>query len=235
MIVRVLKYSLSNGLPELVIAPPDQPPGALARPHSVRKVGLVRTETASRLARAYAPASGGRALNGREQAGRTVRLDLESAAVPTGRSGSAALLIERYRGLAGVPRARTWSRTRCCTARISGAATVGLIEAVDRFERARHPVRAFARPRVRRAVIDEMRLWRGRGRLRQHGPADHDDQDPSSAAPVSLDRLLQSRGARRGPPNPIQPWSASSFGIASTGRSVLSRLASAVWCTTARV
>lgn len=108
------------------------------------------------------------------------------------------LLIERYRGLA-----RRAARTHVVAdpmlhrEDLESAAIVGLIEAVDRFEPDRGvPFEAFARPRVRGAVIDEMRRYgEGGSHVRQRGVDSQDAEHASNPwrTPVSLDRLSQSR------------------------------------------
>ena len=73
------------------------------------------------------------------------------------------------------------------------AGTVGLIDAVDRFDPARGvPFEAFARKRVRGAIIDELRQLDGRGRLFWKRLRDGEILESSSPDALSLDRLRES-------------------------------------------
>lgn len=79
------------------------------------------------------------------------------------------------------------------------AGVVGLIDAVDRFDPSRGvPFEAFARVRVRGAILDELRRLDGRGRLfwrrMREGVIDEDE----AADALSLDRLVEIGGEPAG-------------------------------------
>ncbi len=73
------------------------------------------------------------------------------------------------------------------------AGTVGLIDAVDRFDPDRGvPFEAFARARVRGAIIDELRRLDGRGRLFWKRVREGQAEETSLPKALSLDRLAES-------------------------------------------
>ncbi len=73
------------------------------------------------------------------------------------------------------------------------AGVVGLIDAVDRYDPARGvPFEAYARTRIRGAVIDELRRLDGRGRLHWKRVREGIAIDERNADALSLDRLAES-------------------------------------------
>ncbi|HUQ41186.1 MAG TPA: sigma-70 family RNA polymerase sigma factor [Candidatus Limnocylindrales bacterium] len=106
-----------------------------------------------------------------------------------GDASSRALLIERYLPLAqGLARgARTMTTAVADSDDLTSSAFIGLIDAVDRFEPGRGvPFEAYARLRIRGAMIDELRRTSERAR---HAQA---DEHPRT---VSLDGLLEDGAA----------------------------------------
>jgi RNA polymerase sigma factor for flagellar operon FliA len=100
-----------------------------------------------------------------------------------GDAQSRSLLIERY-----LPLARSLSRRVTIATPVadgddlSSAAFLGLIDAVDRFEPGRGvPFEAYARLRIRRAIIDE---------LRRTGERARNTDAPEQPRTVSLDSLM---------------------------------------------
>lgn len=72
------------------------------------------------------------------------------------------------------------------------AGTVGLINAVDRFDDSRGvPFEAFARQRIRGAVIDEVRGLDTRGRMFWRRLRKGEVAAETAGAPLSLDRLAE--------------------------------------------
>ena len=72
------------------------------------------------------------------------------------------------------------------------AGMVGLIDAVDRFDPSRGvPFEAFARVRIRGAIIDELRRLDGRGRLFWKRVRMGEPIAERSADALSLDRLVE--------------------------------------------
>lgn len=104
-----------------------------------------------------------------------------------GDAQSRSLLIERY-----LPLARSLSRRVTIATAVadgddlSSAAFLGLIDAVDRFEPGRGvPFEAYARVRIRGAIIDE---------LRRTGERSRNADAPEQPRTLSLDGLLEGNG-----------------------------------------
>lgn len=112
----------------------------------------------------------------------------------TGDLTARAELIELYRPLAtaAARRFRISADALDSPEDREAAGTIGLIQAIDRFNPERGvPFEAFARARIRGAIIDEMRRLNERSRTRQTA-----NEDETQQRTISLDELAE-HGDRR--------------------------------------
>lgn len=122
------------------------------------------------------------------------RTDEYWARCRTGDLTARAELIELYRPLAtaAARRFRISADALDSPEDREAAGTIGLIQAIDRFNPERGvPFEAFARARIRGAIIDEMRRLNERSRTRQTA-----NEDETRQRTISLDELAE-HGDRR--------------------------------------
>ena len=122
------------------------------------------------------------------------RTDEYWARCRTGDLTARAELIELYRPLAtaAARRFRISADALDSPEDREAAGTIGLIQAIDRFNPERGvPFEAFARARIRGAIIDEMRRLNERSRTRQTA-----NEDETQRRTISLDELAE-HGDRR--------------------------------------
>ena len=122
------------------------------------------------------------------------RTDEYWARCRTGDLTARSELIELYRPLAtaAARRFRISADALDSPEDREAAGTIGLIQAIDRFNPERGvPFEAFARARIRGAIIDEMRRLNERSRTRQTA-----NEDETQQRTISLDELAE-HGDRR--------------------------------------